>query len=98
MKTNKHIERVYSTHVVSGSDKMKIPKDVLDKIVKNQLAQGIANLIVDGLDNLPISYTIEYDDITNSPAERHAIKMNLISDDELKRLKKVECMYNSLCK
>lgn len=96
MKTDKNIDKICSTYIVSDSDKMKIPKDALDRITKNQLAQNIANFIVENLDGLPIKYEIKHDYIINPSAEKHTIKMNLISDDELRRLKEIEYMYNDL--
>lgn len=94
MNIKKDIEQICSEYVVDMCDIVKISKEDLDYMIKRNLAKELSEFIFNNIEILPINYTVKNDD---KKAEYiYKVKMNVISDKELKRLRKIEHMYNDL--
>jgi len=82
----KELEQINSRMFISINDLNTISKDTLQDIVSRQLARGLADVIVNEMEILPVTYIKERD--PNTGGENHRIRINIISDGELKRLQK----------
>ena len=85
---DKNIEKISSSMFISMHDMITIPKFKLKEIVNGQLAQGLAYYITNHMDELPAYHTVDTD--PNTGQEEHRVRINIISDSELKRLKDIE--------
>jgi len=98
----KELERIQSRTVISMQDLDNMPKDRMQEIVNNQLVRGLTEVMINEMETLPVTYIRETD--RNTGGEIHRIRINIISDAELKRLHHIEaelfqlkrCMINNL--
>lgn len=86
--------RVYFAWEVHALEKERMPKGDLERITKNQLSRGISDFIVKELDKLPA--TIQERHIFETDSIEIRISLNLISDEEYRRLKEIEREYNRI--
>lgn len=81
----KNIERIGAMYILSKSEPAltKLTKEQLEQSVKTKLAEGLANEIISNIENLPV----EYRQINAENETTYMLKINLISNEELQRLK-----------
>ena len=84
----KELEQIQSRMFISIRDIVSIPKDKLQDVINNQLVRGLSEVIINEMETLPVTYIKETD--LNTGGEVHKIKINIISDEELKRLHSIE--------
>jgi hypothetical protein len=84
----KDIEKLFSCYNVTEQMKKNIPKKVIERIVKRELSRGIACVIQDNMDELPINR--ETRTTKDCFVEEHRISFYIISADELHRLQDIE--------
>lgn len=74
--------------IVNGHELYVIPEEDLRELVTHELITKLAKYIIDNMDELPIEYKKE---TVNDPFhyEKHSISVNIISDDELSRLRQL---------
>lgn len=77
---------------------MNIPEDKIQYHVNNIFANGVGNLIMEKIDELPIYYVSSKNVTPSGMQNEYEIHFNIISKDELMRLKEVEYKYNDLCR
>lgn len=86
---NKDFETLWAERSISLMELIRIPEEVLKRIVKHDLASKIAELIVERKDELPVKFT--EGPLNDGKVIR--LRVNLISDDEYRRLKNIESRY-----
>lgn len=96
MSSRQEIASVYSSATINEYDIKNVPRDKLVNYTKRDLAYGLADTILKNHKTLPIQHKIEIENTTYLPDRTHIIKINLISDEELKRLKEIERRYDDL--
>lgn len=81
----KNIERIGAMYMLSKNEPAltKLTKEQLEQLVKTKLAEGLANEIIKNIENLPV----EYRQINAENETTYMLKINLISSEELQRLK-----------
>ena len=84
----KELEQISSRMFISMQDILHMPKEELQEIVNRQLVRGLAEVIIDEMETLPVTYIKETE--VNTGGEVHKIRINIISDEELKRLHSIE--------
>ena len=67
-------------------DIRRMPAERKKDIIYNQLARGIADVIMKEMESLPVTCKTD----TDTGSEIHRLKINIISDKELERLKSCE--------
>jgi hypothetical protein len=87
------IVQVNSAFRVNGYDKMRIPADVLKNRINNELSHNIADYILENMDKMPAE--IETKQFIEQDSEEYILRLNIISDAEIKRLKQIEYLYES---
>ena len=80
------LERIGSSMSLSLSELISIQKKQ-QGIVNRDLAQGISYYITNHMDELPCQYIVERD---SNGGEYHQVRINIISDKELFRLRDIE--------
>jgi hypothetical protein len=86
------IMQVCSAFRISGHEKLKVPADVLENKIYNELAHTIAHYIVENINKVPA--TIEVRPFIEQDWEEYILRANLISNEELRRLKNIEHEYS----
>lgn len=86
--------QIYACSRLSLNELVNIPKEHQKDIIKRDLGREIGNYIVNNTDKIP-NYT-RTETIKTDGSEEHIIRINIISDEEYRRLKEIEHMYNSL--
>jgi len=84
----KEIEKITSEMALSMSEILSIPQEKHAEIINRQLSHGIAETIINNIQDLPVKYTHRTDEMTGE--EIYRLRFNIISDDELKRLRLIE--------
>jgi hypothetical protein len=92
---NKDFEQVFAVTTVDQQTMLRISKYELQKKTKRELAHWIANFIIEHMSELPATYKVEKENTHFQGAEEHTLHLNLISDEEIKRLRHIEHMYNT---
>jgi hypothetical protein len=94
---SKDIVQLFATTVLSDMEIECIPNDDLKDIVNHQLTRTLADTIMDNIKDSPVEYKVE-PLITQYeyPKRRYMIRINIISDAELSRLKRIEAAYKKL--
>jgi len=87
----KETKKIISEVRISMDDIRRMPAERKKDIIYNQLARGIADVIMKEMGSLPVTYKYKTD--TDTGDEIHRLKINIISDKELERLK----LYERLC-
>ena len=87
---------VSARDLIENHMKETIPKERLLSIVKEKLVYHLSKEILENLESLPIEYLISED--VCADAETHMIRVNLISNKELRRIREIEKMYNDRSK
>ena len=87
----KEIEKIMSETTLTMHELFSIPKERHNEIVNRNLSHGIAETIINNIQDLPVEYMHRTDEITGN--EIYRLKVNIISDDELKRLRLIEKAY-----
>lgn len=77
---------------------MGIPEDQIKHHVNNIFANGIGSLIMEKIDDLPIHYASSKNITPSGIQNEYEVHFNIISRDELMRLKEIEYKYNDLCR
>jgi hypothetical protein len=88
----KEFEKLCAFKEISLKDKVNIPADKLNELVKWDLAQTLADMIVNKFEYLPVELTKITD--TETGSERTFIRLNVISTDEYARLKGIEKLWD----
>lgn len=88
---NNNVERIGAMVIMPLIDIVRIPRERLTEIINEQLARELSHFIINNMELLPISYRKNID--ANTGNQEHTIKINLISNEELKRLRKIESEY-----
>jgi hypothetical protein len=91
------IEKIFAIIKITPEDISSIPKNELESIIKHKLARILSEYIVEHMEELPVV-------LEKAPqistffdhGEIHEIRVNLISDEELKRLKNIEYEYSKI--
>ena len=86
-------KQIYSRYEVSFVEDIRAKKH-LEEIVNNGLARHLSNFIVKNIDSLPVEKTQETIPVISST--EHRIKINVISNEEIKRLSKIEHRHLSI--
>lgn len=84
----KELEQISSRMVISMLDMINIPKEKLQEIINRQLVRGLTDVIINEMEILPVTYIKETE--INTGGEVHKIRINIISDYELRRLHNIE--------
>jgi len=88
------IEILTSNMFISIDELIDIPAAKLKEIINKELSFKIADVLMKEIDNLPVVYSKETD--SNSGGEVHRLRLNIISNEELKRLRTIERDYNDM--
>lgn len=96
MKNKQEIARIFSSCTVSQRDIINMQSDQLEAYRRRELAYRLSEFILKNYETLPIEHKVEFDNIAHSPDQTHTIRVNIISDKELSRLKRIECAYYEL--
>ena len=81
-------DTVFSEVLVSRTEKTTEPEEKTENFIRKQLLFKIAETILRDFDKFPLALAKEIDKVTGG--DRYELKLNLISDDEYKMLKKYE--------
>jgi hypothetical protein len=87
------IIQIYSSFDIPLIDRTRIPKEAKERIVKNNLARELSEYIIENTDKVPVYFTERI--IPETGAEEHRLRINIISDDELRRLRDIEREFNN---
>ena len=87
----RNVETVFSTTVVSSYEMSGIPREQIDGHVNEHLSHCLAEHIMKNIKELPVNYKMEIDPRMGD--EIHTLKVNIISTEELLRLRDVENSY-----
>lgn len=91
------VTQVFATTSISFFDMMEMPKDKLTYTTRENLIRGLSSHIIEHIEDLPVAYSRECEFNTYSNGvERITIRVNLISDEELTRLRSIENELNIL--
>lgn len=93
MSNRQEIASVYSSCTINQRDMATVPTHELETYKRRELAYKLIDHILKNYESLPIEHKI---DIEHLPEQTHSIKINLISNEELKRLKEIERRYDDL--
>ena len=88
------IVKIYSEYIVDPQMKRDISGVELEEVIFDSLAHGLAHELVKHIEEIDYKTEIITRGLYLGPAEKHQIKINIISDEELKRLKAIELKYN----
>lgn len=87
---------VISMYATTKIDKYmcRLPPEEIEKMVKSQLTYNLSKEIMEALERgrVPYKVTLEVDPLLGA-WDNHTIRINLISDKELDRLRNIENMY-----
>jgi len=92
----KDIEQITSEMALSMMDLIRIPQERQNEIITRELSLGIAETIIDNFETLPSEYTYRTEEITGEKIYR--LKFNVISTNELDRLRLIEKQYIDECR
>ena len=87
----KEIEKITSEMTLSMNEIFKIPQIRHEEIITRELSHLAAETIINNFKNLPVEYKHRTDKITGG--EIYRLEFNIISNDELKRLRLIEKKY-----
>ena len=85
---SKDFTMVFGEVLVSRTEKTTELEEKTENFIRKQLLFKIAETILRDFDKFPLSLTKGIDEMTGG--DRYELKLNLISDDEYKMLKKYE--------
>lgn len=88
---NKDYSQLFAQFILSMSDQLNMPDERKKEIIRNQLSRELAQYINNNMGELPINYNKVIDRSTGS--ESYTIRINLISDEELRRLRDIESQF-----
>lgn len=87
------IKQVCAGTIINDYEISRIPKEKFNEIIRYRLAHEIAQFIIKNMDELPSNYKKESDHNSNFYSERHTVRFNIISDEEILRLQQIEREY-----
>lgn len=93
---SKEIEQIFAIVSINELAKTNIPEEILENKIKKDLVYEISKQIIVHWDELPINYTKRCEESPNIFMEEHRIQLNIISNEELRRLRKIEQDYNMI--
>lgn len=85
---NKNFETLYAARTTTLSEIIRIPNEKLKEITECDLINFLANFMLENLDKLPA--IIEKREIQETGSVENILRINLISDDEYRRLIEIE--------
>jgi F0F1-type ATP synthase delta subunit len=88
------LSKIYSSTTIKGLEKYKVPEEVIERRIKSDLANGLAHFIVDNMEKIPSETRRSYNH--KNDEEEIIMEINIISDEELRRLRQIEIDYNQL--
>ena len=87
----REVEKIISETTLSMLDLINLHEELQQRIVNENLINGLAETIINNIDTLPIQYIYRTDDETGNKVYRAIV--NIISDKELERLRLIEKAY-----
>ena len=90
----KDLITVYSTTTINEYEKLKAKEEDIQNRVNHVLAYNLAIYILENQDKIPMEIMKKFDYQTNN--EEIRMEMNIISNDEIQRLKMIEEDYNRI--
>jgi len=89
--------RVGADFSVDRTMKVRMSEEDLEHIIKRNLTQGVSRELINLID-IPEQSMVHYESefVPVFGCERYRLRLNLISDAELKRLKDIERKYDSI--
>ena len=87
----KEIEKITAEMKLGMNEIFRIPQERHKEIITRELSQAVAETIINNIQDLPVEYMHRTDEMTGG--EIYRLKFNIISNNELKRLRLIEKEY-----
>jgi hypothetical protein len=88
VKMKQEVIQIFTSIGISREEMIRVPEEVIGRKINNELARGIAHYIMDNTEKIPM--TIEKRQLIERDGEEHILRLNIISDEELRRLRQIE--------